>query len=438
MNSETAQQKWSMANQRCLMAELAVLGRLLGGESADGPELESLGEARAAMPAPAALDTLCAMFGLSEFERRIVLLCAGVELDGQFASRCAAVPGSGGKTWPSFGLALAALPEPHWDALANNRPLRRWRLVELTGNEPLVANPLRLDERILFFLTGVPQLDERLVSLIRPVYEHVELSASQVTVLARLTTAWTSALQTGNPPPPVQLCGVDLSAKRAVAAQLAQQLNTRLFNLAAPTLPANFGELELLHRLWEREAILQNAALLLECDRLENSDAQRELAIDRWIELSRMPLLISTREPRRDLERPMLTVEISKPTSDEQRLAWRQALGADAEQLNGQLERVISQFDFSACAIRTAAGRLHGAELSSQESQTALWEACRLHARPRLEDLAQRIRSAATGPTSSCPLHNCERWKPLPCTRGIARKFSIVGDLPSNPIAVLA
>ena len=75
MNSETAQQKWSMANQRCLMAELAVLGRLLGGESADGPELESLGEARAAMPAPAALDTLCAMFGLSEFERRIVLLC---------------------------------------------------------------------------------------------------------------------------------------------------------------------------------------------------------------------------------------------------------------------------------------------------------------------------------------------------------------------------
>ena len=108
------------------------------------------------MPAPAALDTLCAMFGLSEFERRIVLLCAGMELDGEFASRCAAAPGSGGKTWPSFGLALAAFPEPHWDALANSRPLRHWRLIETIGNEPLVANPLQIDERILFFLTGVP------------------------------------------------------------------------------------------------------------------------------------------------------------------------------------------------------------------------------------------------------------------------------------------
>src|SRR5204863_8316256 len=128
-----------------------------------------------------------------------------------------------------------------------------------------------------------------------------ELSASQATILARLTAAWTSALQTGNAPPSVQLCGVDLSAKRAVAAQLAEHLNTRLYNLTAPTLPTNFGELELLHRLWEREAILQNAALLLECDRLPDSDAQRELAIDRWIELSRMPLIVSTREPRRDL-----------------------------------------------------------------------------------------------------------------------------------------
>src|SRR5262249_7756057 len=162
MNPETAQEKWSAANQHCLMAELAVLGRLLRREGSDAPELQSLGEARAAMPALSALDTLCAMFGLSEFERRIVLLCAGVELDGQFAARCAASPGSGGKPWPSFGLALASFPDPHWDALANNRPLRRWGLVETSGNEPLVSNPLRIDERILFFLTGVSHLDERL------------------------------------------------------------------------------------------------------------------------------------------------------------------------------------------------------------------------------------------------------------------------------------
>src|SRR5207248_11127522 len=115
-------------------------------------------------------------------------------------------------------------------------------------------------------------------------------------------------------------------------------------SLAVAALPINLTELEMLHRLWEREAILQNAALLLECERVENSDAHRESTIDRWIELSRMPLLVSTREPRRDPERPMLTGEINKPTSDEQLLAWRHALGTEAEKLNGQLERVISQF----------------------------------------------------------------------------------------------
>jgi len=60
------------------------------------------------------------------------------------------------------------------------------------------------------------------------------------------------------------------------------------------------------------------------------------------------------------------------------------------------LERVISQFDFDASAIHTAAGRLQGAEFSAHDSNNALWQACRLHARPQLEDLAQRIHSTAS------------------------------------------
>ncbi len=385
-----------MANQHCLMAELAVLSRQLRGESGDSSEPQRLAQARAAMPAPSALDTLCAMFGLSEFERRIVLLAAGGELDGQFAARCAAAPGANGKPWPSLGLALATFPDPHWDALSNARPLRHWRLIEPVGSDALVTNGLRIDERILFFLTGVSHLDERLVGLVRPVRLEAELSASQIEVLLRLTNTWQAARQSGNAPLPIQLCGVDPGAKRALATRLAGHLNIRLFSLSAAGLPANLGELEMLQRLWEREAILQNAALLVQCDRLDNSDGAREFAIDHWIEHSRMPLLISTREPRRNLERAILTAEINKPTSGEQRMAWQASLGPSAESLNGQVERVISQFDFSSDAIRIAVGRLHGEELSTNDFKTALWDACRLHARPKLAELAQRIQSSAT------------------------------------------
>ena len=74
---------------------------------------------------------------------------------GDLVFPCAAAPGSGGNPWPSFGLALAAFPEAHWDALAHRAPLRHWRLIETFGSGPLVASRLQIDERILFFLTGV-------------------------------------------------------------------------------------------------------------------------------------------------------------------------------------------------------------------------------------------------------------------------------------------
>ncbi len=375
---------WSAENQRELMAELARLSRLLRGE----PNEAETGQGEAS---PSALDALCAMFRLSEFERRVLLLCAGMELEGDFAAQCVAAPGSGGNPWPSFGLALAAFPEAHWDALAHRAPLRHWRLIETIGNGPLVASRLQIDERILFFLTGVAQLDARLVSLVEPVRETTEISASQAALLDRVGKIWKSAFDERRVLPVLQLCGSDLSAKRALAAELAAGLTIDLFRVAVSSLPGDPAELENLHRLWEREAILQNSALLLECDRSEDTDAARERALERWIESSRTPLIISSREPRRELERPLFTIEIPKPTRTEQRLAWKQAIGEKAGRWNGQLDHLVAQFDFSTRAIRMTAAGLLG-----EESEANLWDACRLQARPRLQDLSQRIVASST------------------------------------------
>jgi hypothetical protein len=68
-----------------------------------------------------------------------------MELDGGFAAQCAAALGSGGNSWPSFGLVLALFPEGHWDALSSLAPLRHWRLIETIGNGPLVASRLQID-----------------------------------------------------------------------------------------------------------------------------------------------------------------------------------------------------------------------------------------------------------------------------------------------------
>src|SRR5262245_52365806 len=188
---------WAQANQRNLMAELGRLTRLLRGEADEETPAGS----------SSALDTLSTLFGLTSFERRIVLLCAGMELDGEFANSCAAAPGSGGNPWPSFGLALAAFPDAHWDALANNAPLRRWRIIEICGDGPLAHSRLRLDERILFFLTGVWQLDARLASIVEPLRGTAEIADSQQAILDRLESAWRPALESGPPLPALQLCG---------------------------------------------------------------------------------------------------------------------------------------------------------------------------------------------------------------------------------------
>jgi len=101
----TEQQAWLEANQRYLMASLALVRKCVlshrrppeaaagRSQDCDGVLEEEIRRWAEALPAPAALDHLCAAFGLSRFERRLLLLCAGVELESSFAEDCAAAQG---------------------------------------------------------------------------------------------------------------------------------------------------------------------------------------------------------------------------------------------------------------------------------------------------------------------------------------------------------
>ena len=94
--STTLATSWPEANQRYLMAALGVVREALErhivrSQGKQEPETTN-GSCRresaaqqalkeAAVPSPSALETLCTMFGLSAFERDLLLLCAGIELD---------------------------------------------------------------------------------------------------------------------------------------------------------------------------------------------------------------------------------------------------------------------------------------------------------------------------------------------------------------------
>src|SRR6266498_2983565 len=105
---------WIEANHRYLSAALlsarlrleSHVARDRGTPAPDGlVEAErNLAEAAAALPEPAALDSLCRAFGLSEFEREILLLAAGLELDSRFAGLCAAAQGDPARNYLTFSL----------------------------------------------------------------------------------------------------------------------------------------------------------------------------------------------------------------------------------------------------------------------------------------------------------------------------------------------
>ena len=405
---------WTEANQTYLSAALAVVRARLELHAArvqnNGIEQErldgaiaSLEQAAQAMPAPATVDVLCNLFGLSPFERELLLLCAGMELDADFPALCAAAQNDPQQAHPTFGLALAALPAAHWSGLSPDAPLRYWRLLEVGSGSSLISSPLCIDERTLHFLAGVNHLDEHLMGFVQALLPANEtlLAPSHRQLVNNVAGIWDQAPP--GPPPAVQLCGPDGVGKRAIAAAAVTRLGLNLYLMPAHVFPTAPHDLDVLIRLWEREAALGNSALLLDCSGIDATDAARAHLIDRFIEAVNGVLLVSGPERRRARHRPLITFDVAKPIRQEQRSLWDQALGPAPPQLNGQLQRLVSQFDLSPASIRSAYSRVAGQLSSRQPASTPppdlgnlLWDACRLQARPRLDDLAQRIEPVAT------------------------------------------
>ena len=380
--------EWLATNQQRLMAALAEIRAALEQKPAPPPsDAESAtGETRAA------LDHLISVFGLSPFEGRLLMFVASPELDSAFAQLCAIAHGDPQRAYPTFSLALALLPGAHWSALSPGGPLRRWRMIEVGSGSALTTSPLRVDERILHFLTGVSAPEPRLAGIIAPVDWEGELAPSHATLADRIVAAWSRS----SPAPVVQLRGEGSSVKRALARTASRQVDLKLAVASVGALPTAPHETETLSRLWEREAALEGYALLIEGEEFDFTDGPRSAALTRFVERTQGLLLVSLREPRRLGNRPTVGLDVASLSATEQQIIWHAALGKTAAPLNGHVALLASQFNLTADKIYAAAAeaRIRVESVDSEQMGRALWDACREQARPRLEDLAQRMTSA--------------------------------------------
>ncbi len=369
---------WAEANQRLLVAELARIKALLSGEG-QAEALRRIETARAGLPAPAAIDQLSACFDLSGFERDLLLLAAGVELEAEIGALCAQAAGGQPRPWASFALGLAVLGEPHWSALTPGRPLLHWRLLERLEDGALVAGRLRIDERVLHLLAGINEPDARLLPLLTPLTASDVMAPSQALLAERIADGLGRHREA---PPLIELTGPDGSGKREVAAAVAAALGRRLYVLAAAEIPAHPQEREALLRLWERETLLLQAGLLVEAPEAETPAVARPF-------LERLGGLALLACPEtQQLLRPVVRHRVERPAPAEQVHLWRQALGGAAEDRTADLGAVAAEFRFSARQIGEMAREL-------ADGGGDLWQACRGQDRLRIGGLAQRIEPAA-------------------------------------------
>jgi hypothetical protein len=428
---------WQNANQQRLSAELERVGAQLESHCRQNNAEPPL--FRTSEPPPdeveTALERIVSAYKLSDFERDLLLLCAGIELDGRFASLCATLNRNVGHNLPTFSLALAFLTGGYWSAIAPTAPLRRARLLSPLpdgGATPITLCPLRIDEWVLHYLTGVIYPDSRLPGILIPLADTDPLIAGNVpewriadlrasmhmmaashrALAKQLADHWQGIVCEPNALPLLMLCGDAEDDKLAVAWTATRRSGLRLRSLNVSDLPLQRAEQEALLALWEREARLMPVAMFIDAGGvrtvaaesgevtetlLHGPDGSQRLAL-----LERMPgPLVLAAEARVPFRRTALCVDVDYPSPREQVQLWLDAsavsgLSQDvchALQAHGGLGQIVTQFHLSAAQISAAVaeGTANLTGDNAEAIQKRYWSICRKRARVELDAFAQRI-----------------------------------------------
>ncbi|HVZ36490.1 MAG TPA: ATP-binding protein, partial [Polyangiaceae bacterium] len=349
---------------------------------------------------PSRVDHLTRRFELTPFERDVLLLTAGIEIDGRFAELCAKARGSGGFRHPSFRLALASLPGGSWDALLPGSPLRRWEFVRLEQGADLSTARLQIDERIWHYLLGLSEADPRLRRHVRAMPGGAELAPSHGALAHALALTWSEAVN-GDAPPVVRLEGRSASVQNAIAEAAARELGCGLLRVPVDALPSEAEAREAFVRAWRREQVLSNHVLLLDAHALEASEGAAESRrFARLLDALDGPVVVAGWAQPVPGARRQLVLKVPPALATEQREAWLHALAALGVERGREAvaDDLVARFELDGSAVAGALGLARRRLLLDQEQSPALavWDACRELSRQDLGELAQRVVSRAS------------------------------------------
>jgi hypothetical protein len=181
---------------------------------------------------------------------------------------------------------------------------------------------------------------------------------------------------------------------REIAAEISRSLNLQLYAVQASEIPGAAPERGAFIRLWDREATLNGGALLLDADAAEHLNNVCAVAE----KLSGILFIASRRPLSLQLTRAVVCEHVEKPNSTEQQDLWSRRLAGHDTASNGLIPSLVNQFNLTVPMIEAACGEALARQTpgaSQSALKTDLWNACRAQARPRLDELAQRVEMRA-------------------------------------------
>jgi AAA+ superfamily predicted ATPase len=350
------------------------------------------------------LEILVNRLHLSGFERSILLLCAGMELDTQVAEMISQLQNGQSKVFPSFSIALNVFSDGHWSAIAPTGPLRYWKLIENVeshSGQPITMSGLKIDENILFYLTGVYYSDERLGSVLHPTPMECDLVPSHLRIANRIADELNKMHDDLSPV--IELHGDAKSDKTSIAAYCCGVEGLTLHILPVLSVPHSTNAINDWVRLWNRQAALLDCGLLLDCSKMDTADKMKIGEVTHFIEMIQGRIFIETDQWSPELRRPKKVLDIGKPSYDEQLMLWKKVLDTSDRHTEKSLEDLVSQFNLSVSAIRDMSTEMNSISVEHHSNgsgglaplEKKIWKQCCVYTRPKADELIQRIEPLA-------------------------------------------
>jgi AAA+ superfamily predicted ATPase len=399
---------WIQANQTCLVACInhvkALLKHHIDGVAGSFVQTEKLSDiTKDGNVGLSAIENICLLFGLSPFEKQVLILCAAYELDSEVKSLLAQVHGNPNVTYPTFGVALSCFPDSHWSAIAPVASLRKFQLLDLnqTPTTSITTSPIRISERVLHYLTGIFYIDHKLQGIIKPAKTAEPPVKSHMQLVKKILDTYQNNKKKL---PLTQLCGIDETDKIAIAQTALTTLGLNLWQLPAELIPQNTNEATALAHLWTREATLLNAGLIITA---QDADPQTQKNTLHFTEQLTGPLFLTTKEPNQT-QNNTLILQVNKPLKTEQHQLWQTNL--KQQQYDPDLQNTItaltSQFNLTTTDIKTATTQATQ-QTNTETLKNRLWTSACAISRPKISDLAQQITPKAT--LNNIILPECEK-----------------------------